>query len=223
MSSGEHSSDPTRWRAPMASDPWAQPPPVPFLATPRERLLAWLSRKTLVETRSLEHQPGLMLTNLRRPIARACAFFLPPMTLAIGGLTAYELLRGKIEPWQAAIVLVVGLSLTFGLSWRAAVVTSTYGVAVLDQGILVFERAVKRGSVLRWPMLWDDMRVVTAPPGIIWLAVGPSGPRVSGTSLSYEQARVILTHPRCPLRNSLPAEVAERIGVEIKANPNADT
>ena len=172
-----------------------------------------LARNVPVETESLKDQPGMMRTGLRRPLAQACAFFVPVMALVIGGTAWWEVSQGRLAPWEAGVLAASGCLLTLGLVWFAGVGLTTYGIAVSEKGILVFDRTVKRGRVLRWSMEWGEMREVTTNPGNIWLAVGPSGPGVSGTYLSYEQARAVLTDPRCPLRNHLPADVARRIKV----------
>lgn len=112
--------------------------------------------------------------------------------------------------------LVVTDALAFAfltyLAWMG-VGSQAYGVTPTDEGVAVRYRSVlvlfrppSRPKLIKWGELRDPtikMGSVTIKTDNPW----------TWLELNYQQARAILTDPRCPLHSIVPKSVAQRVGI----------
>jgi hypothetical protein len=182
------------------------------LLTPEEQMRARSARNAPVAISSLRTQQGMMRTSRRLPAAQICGLVVAPLSLFVGGILYWQYSAGSLPLWQVELFGLFTALLVGGMSWLTLGLTS-YGVAVVEEGILLFDRSISRRIVIRWLMPWAAMGEVKTAPGKVWLHERPEVVGSRGTYLSFEQARAVLTDQRCPLRAKLPAEVAARIGV----------
>lgn len=117
--------------------------------------------------------------------------------------------------WEPGPLAVMdGAFYAFGalLAWLTLLGMS-YSVRIADEGITVeSRRPLGRGPLPGKTRLarWNEILGATSTPGKVdldtknpWLMI----------SLDYNQARAILTDPRCPLAGRLPPKVARRLGL----------
>ncbi len=169
-----------------------------------------LARWKRVEKDSVVGLTNLQRTDVTRTVGFAALFFVPAMG-AVGGATLWVEFANGTFPLTVVIGFAVFLAVfTLGLTWLAGVGLTTYGVAMSDAGLTVFERTIRRRFLLQWTLEWEKMKEAQLTYGRIWLAEG-TGPGLRGTYLTLEQARKVLTDLRCPLKGTVPPAVAARL------------
>ncbi|MCI4321034.1 MAG: transmembrane protein 268 [Thermoplasmata archaeon] len=178
---------------------------------PRERIMATLAATKQVPVEEMRAIPGFLPTSLRRSVAIAGAVFVPIMSLVSAYVVWLAVSRpGYFGPaWAVGLLLALAVFLTAGLVWLTGVGMSTLGIAPGDEGVMVFDRPLHRKIALRRTLRWQSLKDPSLENGRrVWLSAD-----LIGTYLTFEQARAVLTDPRCPLRNRLPPDVSRALGL----------
>ncbi|HZY91975.1 MAG TPA: hypothetical protein VFG07_04270, partial [Thermoplasmata archaeon] len=102
-------------------------------------------------------------------------------------------------------------------SWQV-LMGIAYDVTLSGDGVAVNQRRIFiPGKMVRPPVLvkWGEMRHVSVKMGSVSIQTDNVW---TWMNLTYNQARAILTDPRCPLHRKIPPEVARVLGIPASSS-----
>jgi hypothetical protein len=178
---------------------------------PVERLRKLIAATAQVPVHEMRESPGFRGTPVVRPVTEAGLFFVPAFSLIIAFTIWLNFSRpGYFGPaWAVWPLVAFTVVLVVVMVWFVGVGSTTFGIAVSNDGILVFDRPLRRGIALKRTIPWGAVSAPKVQRGRrIWIDAD-----VIGTYLTLDQARLVLTDPRCPLRDRLPSDVSQAIGL----------
>jgi hypothetical protein len=203
-------------------DPELTSTPPPRIVWPEdaERFEISVLGHVRVPVASVDDQPGLIRSRRTASATRWRRLRALPFVAFLVAVLVWQVAVGHISLWLAAALGAAFIAGILGMSWLAGQ-TRTYGIATVEDGVFVFDRALDRETALRWTFPWPSMQRIEFMGGALWLADkardGPARGRVRATRLSDEQARAVLSDRRCPLKDRVPPEIALRIGLAAKS------
>lgn len=148
--------------------------------------------------------------DMARATAEASLFMVPGMALVLGLFTRWAQTHAGFPGSAYVGLLLFGIGLTAFLIAVVAYAGTSFGFLATDGGLLYFERALRRASVLQYGVPWESMH----DPKVVsrWF----SGILVRSLEveihLDRKQAKALFADPRCPFRGRLPVDVAKRLG-----------
>jgi len=157
----------------------------------------------------------MLRPNLWHRAGQAALLICPIMGPVIAVAAWWTYFHQSFALWLTLTIVAVGLIVMLGAIWALTVPPTNFGIVVRNDGVLVFDRMLVRGMVYRRLVAWDEL-------GRPSLAGWPLSVVVVWTAghlllLCHDQARAVLTHPDCPLRDNLPIAISEKIGVSTPA------
>jgi hypothetical protein len=140
------------------------------------------------------------------------AVFVVPATLAVTvfvswwGATQYN-----DTLWQVFLIGTGGILLALAMVWVLFVMASNYSILLSDEGVVVVTRRIAGGRISQPIVPWSGLY----DPDVLSPRWGELSTDTQGwfINLSADQARAILTDPRCPLSGHVPAPVAKYLDI----------
>jgi hypothetical protein len=155
--------------------------------------------------------PGFRGTPVLRPVAVAGLYFVPVFSLII----AFTIWLNFSQPgyfgptWAVWPLVAFAIVLVVVMVWFVGVGSTTFGIAVSNEGVVVFDRPLRQGIALKRTIPWAAL----SGPKLQWGKRVWIDADVIGTYLTLDQARHALTDPRCPLKDRLPSDVSHALGL----------
>jgi hypothetical protein len=134
------------------------------------------------------------------------------MAVVIGFAIWWSTSHQWFPEWVDAALVLFGAAVTALLVLLIFLTSTNLGMTIDEGGFVVFERSISRRKAIRREIQWNELRGAgfpgSIPSGEILLKT--DGPSVS---VSYAQARRILLHPCCRLKEKISPAVAIRVGL----------
>ncbi len=156
------------------------------------------------------HDANLLRPKRTRAYLTAAVWIGIPMTV-FAVLGFYELSPAYGNPeWVPGVAALLEAALAIFLIQVMAAAALNVGISLQGQGVVYYYTTVRPGIAIRRCIPWDNLHRVAARGGSVSVGTGRTP-----ITLTYEQARVVLTDPRCPLRGQVPDAVRRRIGIPV--------
>lgn len=160
----------------------------------------------IVDKRSVS-EPNLMRPDLGRT-ALVSGIFVWGAMLPVIGFSIYELTSWGEPGWVVTGIWLFEFVLGH-IVWRLIVVTNvSFGIVLGESGVTYYERSVNPKKVIKRFFRWEDLH----DPAIDVTKVDLRAERFP-MSLSYDQARELFSHERCPAKARPSVEMARKLGV----------
>lgn len=152
-------------------------------------------------------EPNILRPDLAR-IVLISGLFLWSVVLPLTYYVIYQLLTWGEPGWVVAVIIVFEFLLA-NMAWRLMVYTSVnFGIVLGENGITYYERSTNHKKLIKRFFEWDELHnpVIGVTKVLIRAKRFPM-------YLSYDQARELFSHERCPVEARPSVEMARKIGV----------
>ena len=144
--------------------------------------------------------PASLIGVFVRPLALIYAFLTPLWALGL-----YVVIHGSV-PRETAVPVILGTAALVGAGvWLLSAATTAVSVTTELEGVTVVLRTARPLGRRRIFVRWSDLtQKVVFSPFYGSVALVSSGPPKLVLGLTFAQAKAVLRHPMCPIRNLPP-------------------
>jgi hypothetical protein len=143
------------------------------------------------------------------PVGLTCLKTIPLMTL----LTVFAVLAGlqnaSLSGAEAWFLVALGESIAILVVWMLSITGSNYGIVLIDEGVIVVSRNLLLGPGNHRLTLWSQLREPSVTGGLTSEVSFET--QSLPIFLSKNQARAVLSDPRCPLIDQSSKEVLKLV------------
>ena len=165
-------------------------------------------RRTILR-KSMAESPPVRPENWRL-MGHTALLVVPIFGAALVFIVAIAIARDYFPDWLLAVIIVGWILVTLGLTYLLTWGYSNFGIVVGSDGLRYYANQFSGKYLTVLEFTWDEIGEPEATNvfnGTIWLSRAK-------IQVAVNQARLILTDPRFPLRDEIPEKVAKQVGIK---------
>jgi hypothetical protein len=158
--------------------------------------------------RSAVRLESVIRASQTRSLAALMTYFVAPFLVFAGAVVF--LLGRALGEWVDISIFIGTILLVTGLVWLMMNIATSFGVILTPEGVEILDRTLSSQTLVRRAVRWSDLDTVRVS-GLYSesIALGHSAPLM----VDQNEARAILSDPRCPLHGRVPAKDSKRLGL----------